>query len=282
MLTAPQHDEDGHLYDSGIGDSRGYVSEGTYIGRPSIGPAMPESLKTTIEPQEAYTKALKQRFLVQREQMHVSAGPTALASLNDKHPISLPTSSNKAYAEWTRLLKSTAPLPAQIRAMDLVTVDNLLKLIQRMYLVRGQYVSGNVSTWIWSLVARLGDVGTMDNDQVYAVRELGKKAVLVQLSFHDPVAAQQLEAMEAQETTKVAESSVGNLQHADSEDAKSSGLPGPDVSIEPSEASPARENTLATLDMIITIVGEVFGQKDMLEFRQQWPAGEREPQPETS
>jgi len=31
-----------------------------------------------------------------------------------------------------------------------------------------------------------------------------------------------------------------------------------------------RRNTRATVDMIITVVGEVYGQRDLLEFREVW------------
>jgi hypothetical protein len=34
--------------------------------------------------------------------------------------------------------------------------------------------------------------------------------------------------------------------------------------------SAARWNTKATVDMIITVAGEIFGQRDLLEFRQSW------------
>ena len=37
-----------------------------------------------------------------------------------------------------------------------------------------------------------------------------------------------------------------------------------------SEKASDTENTLATLDMILTIVGEVFRQRDLLEFRRPW------------
>lgn len=38
----------------------------------------------------------------------------------------------------------------------------------------------------------------------------------------------------------------------------------------PKTVSPAAWNTIATVDMIITIAGEVYGQRDLLEFRTVW------------
>jgi hypothetical protein len=45
--------------------------------------------------------------------------------------------------------------------------------------------------------------------------------------------------------------------------------PEPDSEAEDSDSS-WRINTKATLDMIVTVAGEVYGQRDLLEFRDQW------------
>ena len=280
IIAASRSTEDADLYHSGVGDSRGYLHEGTYIGRPSIGPTLPESAKKTIDPQEAFTDALKKRFLAQREQMHVGPSKTALASLDEKHPTSCSSSNNKAYAEWTRLLKTTAPLPVQIRSMDQDTIFALLAMVQRMYLSRGKDLAKVTSAWIWSLLARLDDVGTMDNDQVFELRELGKKAVLVQLSFIDAAAAQQLEAIGADEKAKAAGSSEITLTEEDLDHHNDTAPTSTDnIDGEPAveRVSQARQNTLATLDMIITVIGEAFGQRDLLEFRRTWYSRQEQP-----
>ncbi|EMC97879.1 hypothetical protein BAUCODRAFT_406566 [Baudoinia panamericana UAMH 10762] len=264
------HDNfDKTLYDTVVDDSRGYVSGGAYIGR-----AMPAAADQLHEielkdPQTYYAKGLKRRFLEQRRQMHLAPGLAALEELNDKHPISLPSGSNKAYAEWGRLLKTTAPLAVQVRSMEQATVRRLLELTDRLYLLRGKDIDTVTSTWIWSLLARLDDVGTMDNDEVCAIRDLGKKAVLVQLSFRDSAAAKQLDDLGARSSPEAFNPAEVSLE--DEEDDATNGTP-----TTPSNTAigiPAkRQNTLATLDMIITVVGDVFGQRDLLEFRQKWEA----------
>ncbi|KAK5679455.1 hypothetical protein LTS10_008273 [Elasticomyces elasticus] len=270
VFRAPFEDQSEELYESGVGDGRGYFEDGAYVGRANIGPVMPDSAKTTIEPQEAYTRALKQRFAVAREQMHVTPDSSDLAKLDEEHPTSYRQGDQKAHANWKRILTTTMPSPTQIQALDTTSVDRLLEVIMRVNLVREQILHESTSVWIWSLLARLDDVGTMNNQEVYAIREFGKRAVLVQLSFHDTVAAAQLEAMsnEGEPETDPTKSLNAEVE----EQVETS------PQTEPAETdSPAAQNTAATLDMIITIIGEVFGQRDLLEFRRPWEVAEIAP-----
>ena len=285
FLKVPDTYTDKEIYESGIGDARGYVEDGAYIGHLELGPTITEDAKTEAEPQEVFTSSLKLRFLTQRQRMHESPGPEALAALGDRHPITFPKKNNKAYAEWHKLIRNAAPQPSQVRAMEQITVLNLLELIQKHYLVREKNITTQTSAWIWALLARLDDVGTMDNDRVSAIRELGKRAILVQLSFNDAVSAEVLERSTeaddgvAQRTvsskqpgTQPVEGQTfanftGESSQSDSDNKSKEG---------DSEQLSARENTLATLDVIIALVGEIFGQRDLLEFRQRWSSKTKE------
>ncbi|TKA71519.1 hypothetical protein B0A55_06118 [Friedmanniomyces simplex] len=273
VFHAPYLDEAEELYSSGVGDGRGYFEDGAYVGRPIIGPTMPESARTMIEPQEAYTRALKQRFLETRERMHVMPDSAALATLDEKHPTAFIEGNNKAYASWLRLLQTSMPHPVQVQSMDIGSVGRLLELIMKLFLVREQHLAKTTSVWIWSLLARLDEVGTMSNDEVYAIREFGKKAVLVQLSLHDPAAAAQLE-----EVSRDSEGVPVSTNGAVAKNETYGDEPAPEVDqslpkMSDTDSS-AAENTLVALDMIITIIGEVFGQRDLLEFRRPWEVAE--------
>lgn len=279
VFKAPNTYSNEEIYESGDGDSRGFYEDGAYVARGSLGPQLPEAEKVDVEAQEAFTKALKQRFLKQRDQMHLSPAPDALAALDERHPISFPEKSNKAYAEWRRLVRTSVPQPAQIQAMQQPEIFRLVELIHKHYLVRETEIPRNVSTWIWSLLARLGDVGAMDNDQVWMMRQLGRKAVLVQVSFNDSAAAEELERVAAQEITErrlsdglaprppeKSSKELATLRNSDAPTADDTGS----QATKSDEVSKTRQNTLATLDMIIVLVGEVFGQRDLLDFRQPW------------
>ncbi|KAK4555403.1 hypothetical protein LTR86_007700 [Recurvomyces mirabilis] len=269
VVRAQYHDISEEIYETGNGDARGYVKDGAYVGRPDIGPVMPPSAHSQISPFEAYTNSLKKRFLDQRERMHSNASAEALAKLDDMHPTTFDIRNNKLYAQWTRILKSTPPLPAQIRTLDADAVNQLLQLIQRIFLLRGEPLHESTSIWIWSLLARLDDVGTMNNEEVYALREFGKQAVLIQLSLFDPEAAVLLENVYQDEDV------VSGAAATDSE----TNMPDGGTSL-PDITSPSAQNTLITLDAVITIIGDVFGQRDLLDFRREWPASSTEEQAE--
>lgn len=274
---------DEELCESGVGDARGYVSDGAYVGRPdedSSAQLAADSAETGTR--KMYMKAMKERFLAARRQMHTPPGPGARTSLDNQHPTTFRPGSNKDYAEWVCLLRTTAPLPAQIRLMSQEIVYQLLEVIQRHRMVREREITKATSAWIWSLLARLDDVSTLDNGQVYNIRELGKRAVLVQLSFHDRSAAAHLESVSGDPT---ASSTVDEeVQQMLEEDDPAIKHNGDSVKTndehkstangeEPNPAdSPERQNTLATLDVIICLVGDVFGQRDLLEFRRPWTA----------
>ena len=120
------------------------------------------------------------------------------------------------------------------------------------------------------MLARLGDVGTMNNDEVFVLRDLGKRALVIQISFNNAAMAAQLEELSRAEAA--ADSSdepitPGNegSQTAATADADKTDTAGSSVTqmLDP-------ESTLATLDMIVTIVGEFFGQRDLLDSRRSW------------
>lgn len=188
----------------------------------------------------------------QRKQLHIPPSMHKLSELPDSCPISFPRGNNRAFAEWHRLLSTKAPLPAQLRSMDQYTIFNLLGLVQKHYLAKSCKLSNITSAWIWSLLARLDDVGTMNNDEVFPLRELGKRVVFLLLSFTSPDLAAGLENLE-QETQSVAAPAKADQTSSAS-------------------VTPPTDNTLATLDMMLVVIGEAFGQKDLLEFRPTWTA----------
>lgn len=252
---------------SAAGDYTVFNSDEAFIGT-----VQPQKKQKKLEggpmgPREAFTEALKKRFLGQRHRLHLPPPPEAVAALDDSRPFRYPTknawTTQKVWVHW---LANTAPLPAQIQSMTQDGVLGLLDLVQEHYLQREKEVNAITSVWIWSLLARLDEVGTMSNDQVYPVRALGKKAVLVQVSFRSSEAAAQLEDI------------VGS-QNGAARDARTRETGGSSSkTVEQGEKSPPapvetladRENTLATLDSILVVVGDVFGQRDLLEFRQAW------------
>lgn len=282
VFTAIARVEDEDNYTNGVGDSRGFLIDGGYVGRSVVGADNP---RTYMDPQEAFTTALKKRFLAQRKQMQSAAGMEGLASLDADHPTTFTPNSNKPYAQWLRHLKNTVPQPAQVRLLSQESVFGLLALTQKHYLARGKHISAKTSVWIWSLLARLHDVGTMNNDEVYQVREFGKDAMLVQISFYNPAAAAQIAGGGADgESERV----VHETRRSTPEQTNHIGIDEAEIPLDLDECdedsekgsearivdTSAKQNTLATLEMILAIVGDVFGQRDLLDFRRPWEVEE--------
>ena len=154
------------------------------------------------------------------------------------------------------------------------TVFGLLELIQEHYLKRQTEINKITSAWIWSLLAKLDEVGLMNNDQVYAVRALGKKAVLVLVSLRSSEAAQLLEDLSEADGGAADPQDAASQKDSEKRKGKVDGgsvnLQSQATKKEPAQQAAGRENTLATLDAILVIVGDIFGQRDLLEFRQPW------------
>ncbi|KAK6429696.1 hypothetical protein LTR95_014153 [Oleoguttula sp. CCFEE 5521] len=263
VLKAPGADEDADIYEEG--DSRGYFEDDCYLARPVMRPQPP--LKATVSPMEAYTNALSHRFKKLRTRLHEPPDNEAMSGFTDSLIFLNPQDGNKAYGACINAVRKTVPSPDQLIAMSHETVFAMLELIDTHCLSQRKHVTRNTGAWVMALFARLDDVGTMDGDQVSLLRELGKKAVIVQLSFLNAAAATQLEEVAAKE--RYADGQGDVVVESDVTAA---------VDAEPAEApvehsagdADDTEHTLVTLDMILTVVGEFFGQRDLLEFRRSW------------
>ncbi|KAK4495462.1 hypothetical protein PRZ48_013793 [Zasmidium cellare] len=278
ILTAPTHDQAPEANepwpdDKGNDSTKKDESHDDAVVAPALPPVPKEDDRA---PQKVYTRSITQRFLDQRRQLRLPPTAKALADLDDSYPISFPQGNNKAFAEWLRLLSSKAPRIAQLQSLEQETVFDLLELLQSRVLTPGKAIETHVSNWIWSLLARLDDVGNMTNDQVYPLRELGKRAVFLQYSITSPEIAAQLESLGQSGSKMLNEDDVpsDDVEHIDeaSKQPDSKALKNDQAT---ATADPkAMDNTLATLDMILVVVGEVYGQRDLLEFRTPWEANQ--------
>lgn len=273
VFVAAKQEEEEDLYDKG--DSRGYMVEDCYIARPIEGPAAPAT--TLFTPREAYTKALAERFLATRDYLLEPPPPEESQTETPKHhqlPPLPPYSDNTARKSATRIIRDTAPSHVKLHELDYEAALGLLQFIESEFLQRGQQLTRYTSAWIWALLAKLDDVGAMNNDEVSVIRELGKRAVIVQISFKDSTAAAELEEVGRREAFAGGEEPpLGKHEEgigASEADAETSADTTDASNPDTFEKASDTENTLATLDMILTIVGEVFRQRDLLEFRRPW------------
>ncbi|GAB7324595.1 hypothetical protein MBLNU13_g08486t1 [Cladosporium sp. NU13] len=263
--TAESRDE----IDYSVGDSRGYYVDDCYIARPVLRPEAPK--KSKISAKDAYTEVLKRRFSAMRARFRTEPLVGEMEpQLDTRKPVPQPNGGKKAYEECVEMVQNMAPSPAQLQALDQEDALSMLELIQKHCFKRGETLRPSTSAWIWALLAKLGDVGTMNNDEVFVLRDLGKRALVIQISFNDAAMAAQLEEISRAESAW--ESDEANPSQHEGQDT---GVTAADTAKTDTAGSSVTqmldpENTLATLDMIVTIVGEFFGQRDLLDSRRSW------------
>lgn len=264
VLRAADGNSDEDIYK--LGDSRGYIVEDCYIARPVLRPEPPK--KETVTAKEAYTEMLKRRFEAMRLRFRdpqLSTKPETQVDSNK--PLPQPNGGTEEYTNCVELVQNSSPSPTQLQALDQEDTLAMLELIQTNYFKRGETLAKNTSTWLWALLARLDDVGTMNNDEVFVLRDLGKRALVIQISFNDAAMAAQLEDLSRAEAASE-ENDKGTSPQREGQGEANTSKTDTAGSTVTQQLDP--ENTLATLDMIVTIVGEFFGQRDLLDSRRSW------------
>jgi hypothetical protein len=170
-----------------------------------------------------------------------------------------------------------------------------------------------IGAWAWGLLARCREVGEMVSEDVAEIRELGKRAVKILVKIKNPEWSSALDAATGQEERATDDSDAEEeeeLEHDVADFGLQEGEPADDDEYDPEEleaaklrlqqrlqsdfgnsggagsepgdeADQAKEHEqelksviFAMLDMIITVAGEFYGQRDLLEFRDVWQEGD--------
>ncbi|KAH8802899.1 hypothetical protein F5884DRAFT_489552 [Xylogone sp. PMI_703] len=189
LLVAPKvaSDELDHsIYNNGVGDSRGWYSDGAYTAAPD-NPVEDwdeyeeeEGEEPQVDPQAVYFDSILTRFATLRQQLSLQPPMDILKKLDSNHPTHVPRLNAELSRTWRWWFRNIDPLPAQLAAMDKSTVLRLLGLLTTgRILRRGEDVDTRVSRWAWGLLAKLPERGELVSEEIGIVRELGKRAVLL-------------------------------------------------------------------------------------------------------
>lgn len=188
-----------HLVDAGNTQEGAYYSDGTWIARPlnvestyiwdsyrilyNFADCNPEQHSTqspdiTTDALKVYAMSLLQTFrglrdFIRRAQEQI---PPKYSKLWE--PYQLSRVHTKAYYEFRSSLSRAPPISTRLAATDTRTVLQLLLCASKL-LKKGKPIDADLSAWIWALLARLDDVGTLTNDDVYIVRATAKTAVRI-------------------------------------------------------------------------------------------------------
>ncbi|RFU27168.1 hypothetical protein B7463_g9167, partial [Scytalidium lignicola] len=109
-------------------------------------------------------------------------------------------------------------------------------------------------------------VGEGTKDTIIATSEA---ITFQQLTSTDDIAAAKAALLEKLQTNHSEDTIPSQTTHK-AEVEKRPSIPEAQGSILPDPQAAARQNTHATVDMILTVAGELYGQRDLLEFREIW------------
>ncbi|PQE05992.1 v-snare protein [Rutstroemia sp. NJR-2017a BBW] len=294
--TNSTNGHDRSIYENGVGDFRGYYEDGAYYAAPDI-----EDSDGAQDPQLAYFDSILTRFEALRQQLQKAPPPELVKKLDADHPIHLGRLDTKNSRWWRWKMRTVNPTSVQLASMDKTTVFKLLRLVLGGTLLStGKDVDEKVSRWVWGLLGRLPDRGELTSEEVGIIRELGKKAVSVARGLREDK-VEEAEAEDEEEDGEVPETDdqpvtaaedpaelaaykarilasisanantsaeVPTEAEAETEREAQPLSSAKTVSLETAKA--AKWNTRATINMIITVAGELYGQRDLLELREVW------------
>jgi len=239
------------------------------------------------------------------------------AAANDNCATETPMSPGITSGSWFDTLETEYPRLNHVARLKSTTLYAALKRCANT-IEQATTISPQFSCWIWTLLALVGDVGTLDNDRISRIRDMAQKAGLLKLRLYEVNTCYQQpgngieghndsgsigsddmflssqgsaipdgeEATDAQEARERLLTQLGDrlvqpqlpttdiFPDVDAHRSEVGGSEDRDYKHGGSASSGQRSgpdlNTRATIDMILTIVAECFGQRDLLVYRQQW------------
>lgn len=253
---------------AGKHDEGGYWQDGAYTATPSA--KLPED-DAYPQAQLRYYEALLLQFALLRATLNCVPPLGVIENLGASHPISFPPDSRQARKQWEAHILQYDPNPAQLACMDDGSILTLLRLIcRRVYaLFRAHDVvtAKRVNLWIWSVLGRCPGREVLDSDRIAELRELAKRASCM---------ADRLIHTKDAGTHVLTRDNIGNghITGEDSDeyedDEVNSLLDAQGYVSMPHETINVITEKLVSLDAIVTVVGEVYGQRDLLQARKRW------------
>lgn len=236
-----------------VAEEGGYYFDGAYTGVGKASVAGP----TTFPPaQQYYYDSLLTQFRLVQATMRCTPPLSSVEELASSQFISFPASTRKARTQWEAHMRACNPHPVQIACFDAETVLQLVKFLRMKlnhFLVdKDESLTGRIGAWAWAILGKCRDRGELSSDDIGELRALARRALQILQKTADGV-------IEDPSSSENGESHEGEMK-------------GPDEIriVEGVGSSDLDSLTKMTLDMIITIVGEVYGQRDLLELRTNW------------
>ncbi|KAH7405789.1 hypothetical protein DE146DRAFT_786992 [Phaeosphaeria sp. MPI-PUGE-AT-0046c] len=166
---------DSHVHEDN--DHRVLFREGTYIALGQHHAEVDSNLGSSETPgfpgpQERQAQMLLKRFYALRSTLAVMADSQDLPTTQETSALAR---SLRRKREWSDLINQESPRLDLVVQLDHAAVYHGLESCAEN-IDRATSISAHVSCWIWTLLAAVGDVGTLDNDKIDCIRNLGRKA----------------------------------------------------------------------------------------------------------
>ncbi|KAF2805307.1 uncharacterized protein BDZ99DRAFT_502151 [Mytilinidion resinicola] len=196
LVTAPapeilEGESDEAIYNDGVGDMRAIFRDGVCMAARSDSSLTPTETSDEcrglavpdISPQEAYRAMLLKELGGLRDSFSGTPPLEALDRLRaaSKTLTTFNRLNHASMTRWNPILRHTYPTPTQISQMSHRTTMHLIAALAEC-LKPNRNITPQLSCWIWGLFGRIGERGTLQADDDYTVRELGKAAVAIRLS----------------------------------------------------------------------------------------------------
>ncbi|EXJ77335.1 hypothetical protein A1O3_09561 [Capronia epimyces CBS 606.96] len=262
----------------------GYYHDGAYTAIPSQ--STPEGEPLSFAQKHYYDSLLAQFRLVQAT-MRCVPPLHEIQNLAPSQFISFPEGSRKARLQWESHIVSHDPHPVQIACMDLGSVFELVRLLKRRLHVflqhKEQAVIKRVGAWVWAVLGRCPDRGELSSEDIGEIRGLAQKAAKVHQilagKLDGTTSDEEMETDIGTEPDLIEQRDAGQDRGVvGGEDgfigAPEEALRNPELPTNAGTQGPEQDRLIeVTLDMLLTVAGEVYGQRDLLDLRVRWEDG---------
>ncbi|OAP54508.1 hypothetical protein AYL99_10956 [Fonsecaea erecta] len=255
----------------------GYYNDGTYTAVNQI-PTPVEADPRLPPAQIQYYNSLLAHFRLVRATLRCLPPLPAVEALRPLQFISFPENSRKVRKQWEEHMLSADPHPVQVACMDMNTVVELVRFISanlyKMLHTRDPVRVTRIGAWVWAVLGKCRDRGELSSEEVGDIRELAQKALRLQEMGdvqHGPGDEDEDEDQEEKEGSHE-NLDVGVIGPLEATPTLSMG-DGEAELAEGVEQDSKRQKCISLIaDMIVTIAGEVYGQRDLLDLRSKWAA----------
>ncbi|KAJ9602102.1 hypothetical protein H2200_013462 [Cladophialophora chaetospira] len=245
----------------------GYFSDGAYTALNHTNVADLPSLPPA---QIRYYDSLVTQFRLVQATLRCSPPLSAVETLRPDQFVSFPENNQSVRAQWEHHMLSADPHPVQLACMDAYTIVGLVQFLgmklEKMLQTKDVIEVARVGAWIWAVLGRCRDRGELASEEIGDLRDLAQLALRLQQRNSEENAKTKVEnglkaKVAPQDDTRGVDSPGTISNH-------SAGVPATTGELD----NDAKHQKLlsTTFDTIVTIVGEIYGQRDLLELRTKW------------